>query len=247
MAHPRALWAFLIPLWLLFSFKPAYAGPTFAVTAGTKTPAHPYFGVGDSRGYIIDGVEGPELTLFRGVLYTFNVSAFSHPFHITLSPVGTFSFTPIMDGVTVVTGGTVTGFDVQIGTLTFEPSAVTPDLLYYQCGLHQNLGWKINIISPIPGDATLDGQVTLSDFTIWGANYGTGTFFDEGDFNNDDLVDHGDFEVWAANYGAGTAGSTGETPVPLTSVANPEPSTLTLFAFGALSLLAYAHRRRGAA
>lgn len=34
----------------------------------------------------------------------------------------------------------------EAAVLTFTPNATTPDLLYYQCVTHRNLGWKIVVI-----------------------------------------------------------------------------------------------------
>ena len=42
------------------------------VTVVTKDATHPYFGIGSPAGYALDGVQGKELTLIRGVTYSFN-------------------------------------------------------------------------------------------------------------------------------------------------------------------------------
>ena len=42
------------------------------------------------------------------------------------------------------------------GVLEFAPDENTPDLLYYQCVTHQNLGWKINIVNA-DGTSNADG------------------------------------------------------------------------------------------
>ena len=111
----------------------------FNVSVQTKTMAHPYFGIGDSLGYVVDGIQGEELTLTRGMTYTFAVTAPGHPFYISTDSAGG-SGAP-----GEVTVG-VTGSRVDVGTLTFTPdgSHVTP--LYYQCTVHSNMGYRINII-----------------------------------------------------------------------------------------------------
>lgn len=47
-------------------------------------------------------------------------------------------------------------------TFTFTPNETTPDLLYYHCVTHRNLGWKIIIVdaddvSPVAAPTTSDG------------------------------------------------------------------------------------------
>jgi hypothetical protein len=113
----------------------------FTVTVAAKTAEHPYFGQGGSDGFVIDGVQGKEITLVRGTTYTFQMSSVPvfHPFYITTSAVGAGA-DPYTDGVT---GNFATGSQ----TLTFTPTAGTPDLLYYQCGVHEMMGWQINIVS----------------------------------------------------------------------------------------------------
>ncbi len=118
----------------------AWTGPTFSAIVVPKTPAHPYFGVGSGSGWEIDGVEGKELTLVRGVTYTFAINAPGHPFYISTDPDGA--------GAGEVTSG-VTGSQTDFGILTFTPNVGHPNLLYYQCYAHLNMGWKINIVDGI--------------------------------------------------------------------------------------------------
>jgi hypothetical protein len=120
---------------------------TFAVTAGTKTAAHPQFNIGSTNGYLIDGIEGRELWLKRGASYTFHVNAPGHPFYFTNGdPVGGPTGTPYNNGE-------VSGAPNQSGTVTFAPNGSTPDLLYYVCQAHVNMGWKIHIVDTA-GEAT---------------------------------------------------------------------------------------------
>ncbi|MFA8433112.1 MAG: hypothetical protein ACEPOZ_01225 [Marinifilaceae bacterium] len=111
----------------------------FAVREQTKTSAHPQFGAGSNHGYTIDGIEGKELTLARGTTYIFDVNTPGHPFYISTSLIG--------QGAGEVTEG-VTNSKTTNGTLSFTPNGNHPDLLYYQCDVHDNMGWKINIVDP---------------------------------------------------------------------------------------------------
>ncbi|GAB4023608.1 hypothetical protein GCM10028808_74450 [Spirosoma migulaei] len=121
-----------------------WIGPTMNVTVAAKDVTHPYFGVGFSAGYVINGVQGKELTLVRGVKYSFNVNSPGHPFEFTTSPVGGAANAGV-----IITAG-VTNAGATSGILTFTPSATTPDLIYYNCNLHGNMGWKVNIIDQQP-------------------------------------------------------------------------------------------------
>ena len=121
------------------------SGTSFNVTAGTKSPAHPQFGVGSANGYSINGVEGKELTLVRGVTYTFNVGTTGFPFIVTTDPNGG-----------TLTGEITTGVlnsRTQSGILTFTPDAGLPSVIYYQCSTQLNMGYKINLVNGFSGAA----------------------------------------------------------------------------------------------
>ena len=124
---------------LLAACETTPASGDFNVTAQAKTAAHPYFGTGSATGYAIDGEEGRELTLTRGTAYTFAVDAPGHPFYISTDAAGG----PGAPGE--VTEG-VDNSQTDNGVLTFTPAAATPDLLYYQCSAHPNMGWRINVV-----------------------------------------------------------------------------------------------------
>jgi hypothetical protein len=121
-------------------------GPVFSVIAGSKNHSHPQFGAGSANGYIIDGVHGKELTLIRGITYTFSVLAPGHPFFISTSIVGGPA-----NLASEVTQGVVNSM-VTAGDLFFTPDVSHPNLLYFQCGAHNRMGWKINIVDQLPGD-----------------------------------------------------------------------------------------------
>lgn len=123
-------------------------GTSFSVSVAPKTAAHPFDGLGSGHGYVIDGVEGKELTLMRGITYTFNVNTPGHPFHISTDDEGGNTANEITDGVT----------DSQTtnGVLTFTPNSSHPSLLYYTCAVHTYMGYKINIVDGV-NSASLTG------------------------------------------------------------------------------------------
>lgn len=112
-------------------------GPQFTVAATTKNAQHPYFGVGFPVGYVLDGIQGKELTLTRGVNYTFLGTFPGHPFHITTSASGGSFAGEVSAGIT--------NSQLQGGAMVFTPGNVHPALLYYHCGVHLNMGWRTNI------------------------------------------------------------------------------------------------------
>jgi hypothetical protein len=138
------------------------------VTVLPMTSAHPQSTLGGGpNGFVVDGVEGKELTLERGGTYNFNVTTDgSHIFYLTHSQIGA-SIDPITAGVT----GTGGGIGVSNGTLTFRPDENTPDEIYYGCSIHGRMGWQIHVVDPpivssgdISQDAlanTLSGLETL--------------------------------------------------------------------------------------
>lgn len=126
-------------------------GPQFSVTAVTKTSQHPYFGVGFPLGFALDGIQGKELTLTRGINYTYLGTFPGHPFHITTSTAGASFAGEIFSGIT--------NSQLQGGAMVFTPNATHAALYYYQCGVHLNMGWKVNITN---GQLTTDQITGLS-------------------------------------------------------------------------------------
>lgn len=97
--------------------------------------------VGTGNIYKIDTVAQKPLTLTAGTTYTFDVSdstVSSHPFKLSTTADGTHA-TP--------TAGTeyTTGVTAGTTTITFAPTASTPQTLYYYCGSHAGMGGTITI------------------------------------------------------------------------------------------------------
>ena len=110
----------------------------FSITAATKDKTHPFFGKGHKIGLTLDGVQGKSLVLTRGVEYTFNIDTGpQHDFYFSTSAVG--------QGGSTVTDGVEGQFTFR-GTVTFTPSAVTPDVVYYQCRNHRSMGGMLKIV-----------------------------------------------------------------------------------------------------
>lgn len=154
----------LVTLLLMTSLGVARGqGTEFMVTVSASTPTSPHGAEAYPEAYFIDGVEAPELVLMRGTTYSFTMSGVPsfHPFYISTSMVGGGS-NSYDEGVT---NQRATGSQ----TLTFSPSDDTPDTLYYQCGNHRRMGWRLVIVNPessveteVVGMTSLFANVTLS-------------------------------------------------------------------------------------
>jgi tetratricopeptide (TPR) repeat protein len=124
----------------------------FTITVETKNPSHPNYGRGHEIGFVVDGTQGKELVLTRGVTYVFHVRTnVQHDFYFTTSPRGR--------GAGTVTDG-ITGQFTYNGDVTFTPTATTPDVMYYECRNHPFMGGKINIANA--GDKVTVGGETLA-------------------------------------------------------------------------------------
>ena len=87
--------------------------------------------------YFIDDKQNPELTLKRGVTYTFELKTTGHPFWIK---------TKISTGKVNAYEAGVTGNGTERGTLTFAVPADAPALLHYNCEVHDMMNGAIHII-----------------------------------------------------------------------------------------------------
>ena len=85
----------------------------------------------------------------------------------------------------------------------------------------------------LPGDATLDGVVDLSDFGRLKAQLGKGGFWYQGNFNEDARVDLADFGVLKANFGRSVG------------TAIPEPPPWLLAALAAICCVGLRRSGRG--
>lgn len=110
----------------------------FNVAEAEKNETHPFFGVGHGRGFVVNGEQGKALVAVRGKTYTFNVdTGIQHDFYLSTSDTGW--------GAAAWTQG-VSGQFIYQGKVTFKPTADMPELLYYQCRNHRNMGGEIHIV-----------------------------------------------------------------------------------------------------
>ena len=116
----------------------------FTVTVAAKTANSPYFGVGSSLGYYINGIQTPVIDLkghdtSKPYYYKFDQSDGSnsgHPLRFYNNISKTTQFT---------TGVTTSGTPGQAGAhTTIAIDNDTPTVLYYQCSNHGNMGNFLN-------------------------------------------------------------------------------------------------------
>ena len=98
-----------------------------------------------SMDFYIDGLQQPEVGLYRGFTYTFEQSASSnspHPLRLSTTSDGTHG-----GGSQYTDGVTYTGTQGSNGLLTFTVPLDAPDTLYYYCQNHAGMGGTIQILS----------------------------------------------------------------------------------------------------
>ena len=113
---------------------------TYTVTVASKTAAHPYNVVGSSQGYYINGIEAPIIEIkgndtSKPYHYKFDqadASNSGHPLLFYNNASKTTQFT---------TGVTTNGTPGQAGAYTMiAVDSDTPNILYYQCSNHGQMG-----------------------------------------------------------------------------------------------------------
>ncbi|HHM05835.1 MAG TPA: hypothetical protein ENJ19_08830 [Gammaproteobacteria bacterium] len=140
---------------------------TFTVKAGRKDASHPFYQRGSELGFIVDGAQGKELVLTRGVSYAFNVdTGVQHDFYFSTAPVGR--------GAGTVTQGVEGQFTYQ-GEVDFTPGDETPATVYYACRNHKYMGGKIHVVNagekvtvdkPLAAPVSARGRKTVSAASV---------------------------------------------------------------------------------
>jgi hypothetical protein len=91
--------------------------------------------------YSLDNVQGKTLTLRRGYTYSFDAqdsSTSGHPLYLGTSSTGGGYSDEYTSGVT--------NSRTTSGILTIVIPQAAPNSLYYNCGLHSNMGAEISIV-----------------------------------------------------------------------------------------------------
>ena len=121
-----------------------YNTTAFVVTSGPYDvhPDPPGWGLS----YILNNVSLPVINMVRGQTYTFSIqSGPTHPLYFTTSPFGAGELSDFENEVVYAGGMDSFGTDAAPYELTVTPDDTWPDQLYYQCTVHQKLGWQVKI------------------------------------------------------------------------------------------------------
>ena len=142
----------------LVTTPPYVFGTTNVKFSATTATSFPKISA-DTLGYVVDGIEGKELRLYRDNKYTFNIDAIEHPFYISKSMFGN-GLSAITSGISVSHIKYGKGNFVEKGKLEFTPNITTPDTVYYASEVDSNMGGKINIYTgafvPLIHEKTLE-------------------------------------------------------------------------------------------
>ncbi|MBN1590917.1 MAG: PEP-CTERM sorting domain-containing protein [Pirellulales bacterium] len=127
------------------------------------------------------------------------------------------------------------GIMSAVSDLPNQPSQALFELETYSADLSIYVDQILAIITPLGGDANLDGIVNARDAAIFAANWGRtdGVLWGHGDFNEDGVINQLDAIILADNWG--------QTQAPAGSQnadAVPEPSAIMLVLAGLIGLVA---------
>lgn len=147
----------------------------FIVKTGIKDYYHPYYGVGNATGIILNNNTINEeasgfgtLTLIRGQKYYFDSELTNVPLIITTNATGNGyngqTVTNVFVGprLSVVDANYLPmGLNQSMysGTMLFIPSSVHPDILYYQSSASAGMGWKLKLVDQNPWSVFSSGVI----------------------------------------------------------------------------------------
>ena len=112
----------------------------------------------------LENERNPELTVYRGNTYKFNVDAQGHPLWIMTEPYKSQLSTDGSTSTLYTSGVTNNGADQ--GTVTFTIPTDAPDTLYYQCGNHDSMYGILNVKT-----VTTTSQINPADDIVGVKNY----------------------------------------------------------------------------
>ncbi len=192
----------------------------FTVTVEDQAEEHPHYNEGYNEKFAIDGSQDPQLTLERGKTYYFIMDEVPdfHPFYLTTDSEG-FGADPYEEGVT---GNEASGTD----TLIIEPTADTPNSLYYQCTNHSYMGTEITITDG-SGDQQMAFKANLSGNQSVSPVVTRGSGSIEATLNGDELTVTGSFDQLSSAYTASHihlayAGQNGGVEIPLNATVDAD-------------------------
>jgi len=127
---------------------------TKIVLVKSKSSSHVYFGQGSSKGYFIDGIESPSLTLEQNITYIFNQSDSSNINHRIQFFADANKTIPYQTNVNEVG---IAGFEGAYTEITISDRS--PLEIFYQCQNHAYMGNRVNWSGAINQSPT---EITLS-------------------------------------------------------------------------------------
>ncbi len=124
------------------------------------------------------------------------------------------------------------------GTFDMIQGVFITDDLYWAVTYSDNI---VTVTAALPGDANLDGEVSLLDLDILGANWSTaGSTWIEADFNGDGITSLLDLDILGAHWGDGSTSFAAA--LAASGITVPEPATAGIALMGLLAI----SRRRSA-
>ena len=138
---------------------------TINVKVQDKTSSHRYFGTGSAKGYILDGLESPFLTLIPGITYRFDQTDGTNTTHQLRFYIKSDR------SVEYTTGITFNGSAGNSGSYTeIAVTESTPSILYYQCVNHPYMGNAVQTNTSsinTPHNTVLGGSLNVSDTAVF--------------------------------------------------------------------------------
>ena len=135
----------------------------YVVTVNAKTNNHPYYSdpSGSTNAFYLNGEESPLLEFVIGQTYTFDQSDSTNSGHPLLFYEDASKQLIYSTNVTI--NGTAGSYDSSV---TIDISSSTPSPLYYQCGNHNLMGYKAEIVSESTNTDYNNFTVLMNSFTI---------------------------------------------------------------------------------